>query len=221
MYELVRGPFLWASSILCVCGIAWQILRLVRLTKKKRDATVHTITIEKTQLKEKITKDLKSLPGKIRFSVWGALPFLSVLSLIFHLTIIATPLFQTGHGILLYESLGIDIPVLSEAATDVMTVVFLASALVLLFRRIVSARVRSVSTFYDYLLFAVTAAPFVTGFLAYHQLVNYETIIIIHMLAGEIMLVFIGTTKLGHMVFFFFARFFVRGEYSLGGTRSW
>jgi hypothetical protein len=45
---------------------------------------------------------------------------------------------------------------------------------------------------------------------------------ILHILAGEVMLMAIPFTKLGHMLFFFFYRFFIGSEYSfVRGTRSW
>jgi len=83
-------------------------------------------------------------------------------------------------------------------------------------RRIVIPRVQSISTSYDYLLLFITALPFLTGFYAYHQYFDYKTVITLHIAAGEVMLIAMPFTKLGHMVFFFFVRIFVGSEHSFG-----
>jgi hypothetical protein len=82
--------------------------------------------------------------------------------------------------------------------------------------------VRIISTAYDYLVLGITVAPFLTGFFAYHLWFDYKTVITIHMLVGELMLIAIPFTKIGHMVFFFFVRILIGSEYSFGrGSREW
>jgi hypothetical protein len=70
---------------------------------------------------------------------------------------------------------------------------------------------------------ALASVPFLSGFLAYHQIFDYPTMIMIHMLSGELMLMAIPFTKLSHMIFFFFNRFYVVNEHTLGGRgkRVW
>ena len=68
----------------------------------------------------------------------------------------------------------------------------------------------------------IAALPFLTGFLAYHQWFTYKTVITLHALTGELMLIAIPFTKLSHMVFFFFVRGFVASEHSVArGDRVW
>ena len=81
---------------------------------------------------------------------------------------------------------------------------------------------RSLSGLQDYALIVITMLPFAFGVLAYHQLGDYETVITLHILSGEALLVTAPFTKLGHMVLFFFARFKIQSEYSMGtGDRTW
>jgi hypothetical protein len=58
----------------------------------------------------------------------------------------------------------------------------------------------------------IAAAPFITGFLAYHQWGPYKAILIIHILCGEIMLIAIPFTKLSHMILFFLTRAHIGSE---------
>jgi nitrate reductase gamma subunit len=45
---------------------------------------------------------------------------------------------------------------------------------------------------------------------------------IVHIVSGELMLMLIPFTKLGHMIYFFFYRLLIGSEYSFGqGKRAW
>jgi nitrate reductase gamma subunit len=136
--------------------------------------------------------------------------------------LILTPFFVLGHNILLDESWGLSLWSLSERTTDVLTVVILLCAAYFLMRRVGVARVRAITSGYDYLILLITVAPFVTGFFAYHQWFDYRIVIILHILAGEVMLAAIPFTKLGHMLFLFLYRFLIGSEHSFSqGTRTW
>jgi nitrate reductase gamma subunit len=147
---------------------------------------------------------------------------MAIMSGLFHFCLFGAPLFALGHNVLLRQSWGISFWSLPNALTDVMTMVVLAGVVFLLIRRTVVPRVRAVSSGSDYLLLLIVAAPYLTGFLAYHQMAPYRTIMTLHMLAGEAMLIAIPFTKLGHMIFFFFVRGFMESEHSVGrGDRVW
>ncbi|OHD68107.1 MAG: hypothetical protein A2W19_01800 [Spirochaetes bacterium RBG_16_49_21] len=223
MYDFIRGPMLWISFIVFMCGLVFQFYKIFSITgKKEAPSLIRKDANNKglAKLKKYLNKALSSVA--LKGTILGTQPFVALLSFIFHVCIIATPLFLLAHNILLFESWRFRLFSLSESTTDIMTVVFLACAALFLIRRIFIPTVRAVSGIYDYLLLLVAAAPFITGFLAYHQLVDYETIIIIHIISGELMLIAVGLTKLGHMIFFFFVRLHIGSEYSFrGGSRSW
>ena len=128
---------------------------------------------------------------------------------LFHFCLLLVPLFLGAHNILWEESWGWSLPSLPDGLADALTVVFMASAAVLFLRRLVRAEVRLLSGVGDYCLLLVTAAPFVTGFLAYRQIGPYEVMLLLHVLCGELMLVVIPFSKLGHMILFFFTRAFI------------
>jgi nitrate reductase gamma subunit len=105
---------------------------------------------------------------------------------------------------------------------DVMSVILIVAIIYLVIRRIVRSEVRILTGAWDYILLVVTALPFLTGFLAYHQLGPYEPLMIAHVLTAEFLLVLIPFTKLGHMVLFFFTRAFIGFEMGgRRGARSW
>ena len=137
---------------------------------------------------------------------------LTAFSFTFHICLLATPIFLLAHNILWDERWGFSWWSLSEAATDYMTVIFLFAAIGLVIRRVIQPEVRIITTAYDFLLMLIAAAPFITGFLEYHQWGPYKAILIIHILCGEIMLIAIPLTKLSHMILFFLTRAHIGSE---------
>ena len=99
-----------------------------------------------------------------------------------------------------------------------MTLVVVGSCIFFLVRRLVLPEVQYVTSASDYVILAIVAAPFITGFIAYHQWVNYQFFMILHIISGEIMLVAIPFTRLSHMLFSPFTRAYMGSEF--GGVRN-
>jgi nitrate reductase gamma subunit len=98
-----------------------------------------------------------------------------------------------------------------------MSLAVIACCIYFLIRRITSPEVRYVTSASDYVILAIVAAPFITGFLAYHQWLGYQVVLILHILSGEIMLMAIPFTRLSHMLFSPFTRVYMGSEF--GGIR--
>ena len=223
MYDFVRGPLMWLSSIIFISGIIYRTVQLFLLTRKKETVLVTTKKIKKSLPKDYSSEEKKfELLLRFQNSLLGKNPVMAIVSFIFHTCLFIAPIFAAGHALSLYESWGFSFISLPDNFIDLLTIIFLACILFFLIRRIVIPRVKSISTPYDYLLLFITAAPFITGFYAYHQYFDYKTVITLHILAGELMLIVMPFTKLGHMVFFFFIRILIGNEYSFGkGKRVW
>lgn len=223
MYDLVRGPLMWVAAIIFIGGIIYRATQLFFLTRKK-ERDFYTSHVAKERDSSSYSSEERKINLLISFqnSIIGKNPVMAIVSFVFHFCLFVAPIFAIGHSLLLYESWGFSFFSLPDALIDILTMVFLVCALFFLIRRLFIPRVRSITTPYDYLLLFVTAAPFLTGFFAYHQWFDYKTVLTLHILAGEVMLIAIPFTKLGHMVFFFFVRILVGSEYSFWrGNRTW
>jgi hypothetical protein len=126
-----------------------------------------------------------------------------------------------AHGVLWYESWEISWWSLPETVADYMTLITIGCCIFLALRRLVLPYVRVVTTAADYVLLGVTLAPFVTGYLAYHQYFDYHTVLLLHMFFGELMLVVIPFTKLSHFLMFFFSRAVTGMEFGRRNAPSW
>ena len=223
MYEFIRGPMIGISFLIFIIGLLYQVLRFFTLTRKKELVFIslpfNPDQPPKKKLSQRVVDWLVSLKKK---TIWGTHPVMTVITSVFHVTLFITPLFLLGHNILLDEAWGISLWSFCESLSDGLTSIPLVCGAIFLFRRIFVGKVRAISTVYDYAILLITMAPFLTATFAYHQWLDYQTVIFLHILAGEVMFVTMPFTKLGHMLFFFFYRFFIGSEYSFSrGTRAW
>lgn len=152
-------------------------------------------------------------------SLLGQHPSTTLVSVVFHLVLFTVPLFLKGHNLLMDSALGFSLPMISDTIADKLTLICLACCLYFLLRRLLVRRVRAITSFYDYLILLLAIIPFLTGFALYHKLLSYETVLNLHIISGQLMLVGIPFTRLSHMVVFFVLRFpFTRPVFSKAGA---
>jgi nitrate reductase gamma subunit len=137
-------------------------------------------------------------------------PFVTTAYFSMHVTLFAMPVFISSHIFFWRQPTSAGLWAISDRIADVMTVIFIASILFIAVRRAVAPEVRIITTVGDYLLLALISAMFITGYMAYHRwialAINYKDILILHILLGELLMILIPFTKLGHMILFFFTR---------------
>jgi len=241
VYQFVGGPLVWFSFIVFIAGTIHQIHKFFTLESKKRIIPQYQPPgfkkqppigwFSKSAIKTRFAKisEWFSPENRVRniamfraTNVFGTHPVMSWTTLIFHVCLVITPLFVLAHNLLLDEALGISFFSWSEILTDCMTIILLVCGAYFLYRRLFVRRVRAITTLYDFVMLFIAVAPFLTGFMAYHQIYDYQIMVILHILAGELMLIAIPYTKFAHMIYFFLQRFFVASEYSFGkGNRAW
>ena len=219
MVDFIRGQLISIALILFVLGLIFQFIQFFMLTKKKEwGYPPLEIKSEKKSAGQWISSCFASLNG----TLWKTDSLVTIVTSVFHVFLIGVPIFLLGHNLLLDQSWGLRLWSLPESMTDVFTLVVLICLAFFLARRLFLARVRAITTLYDYVILLIAVAPFLTGYFAYHQWFHYDTVMTIHILAGEVMLITIPFTKLGHMLFFFLYRFFIGNEYSFAkGARAW
>lgn len=223
MYDLVRGPLVWVSIIVFIVGTVVQVIRFYSLSKNLGTPNLQV----RVRPSKKKRVPIQSFDGafhdwlsRVKLTILGISPVTIIISSVFHVCLFVTPIFLLGHNELLDLSWGFSLFSFSESITDFLTQVLLLCAAFFLLRRIFQARLRAISSPYDFIVLFLAVMPFLTGFLAYHHIFDYRTVMILHMLFGELMLMAIPFTKLTHMIFFFLNRFIIVNEHTIGkGTR--
>lgn len=204
LYIFLTGPILWLSFGIFFAGLAYRVVQYIRGLDWQADRVAYQAW------------PMLGIKGALRsilhwlipfYSVgWRAKPIFTIIFFIFHIGLVGVPLFLVGHAIILKERWGVTWPTMSMGMADLLTIGVMAAAVFIIIRRIALPEVRIVTTLYDYFLILVSAAPFVTGFLAVHQAASYDLWLIAHVLCGELLLVLIPATKLWHVVGFFLSR---------------
>jgi nitrate reductase gamma subunit len=215
LYEIVRGPFAWVALLVFFVGSLYRVVAM--LIEARKDKVVYPYMSLKYGLRSLMHWLIPFGSRNMRMR-----PVMTVVTFVFHISLLAAPIFLLAHIVLVYESWKVQWWSLPESVTDVMTVLVVLGCLFFLVRRIVAPEVQNVTFLSDYVLLALVALPFLTGFLAYHQWGPYRPMLIAHILAGEVLLVAIPFTRLSHMFFFFFTRAYMGSEFgNVRKARDW
>lgn len=207
VYNFIRGPFVWVSFLIFIGGSIYKVLSMLSLAKRDR------VVFPYISLKYSLRSIMHWI---IPFAStnWRKRPGMTITTFLFHICLLFTPIFLIAHNALLKESWNFRLWTIPETIADVMTMVVIVCSIIFLIRKLVAPEVRFVTFASDYALLALATAPFITGFLAYHQLlVNYELMAALHILAGELMLIAIPFTRLSHMLYFWFTRAYTGSEF--------
>jgi nitrate reductase gamma subunit len=144
-------------------------------------------------------------------------PAMTVTAFIFHICLFVVPILLSAHVILFKESWDISWWWLPDAVSEFMTWMVIGCCLFFMGRRVMLPQVRYLTSVSDFLVLAAVAVPFISGLWAYHQWIAWQSVMLIHMASGEILLMLIPFTKLSHMLFFPFTRGYIGSEF--GGVR--
>jgi nitrate reductase gamma subunit len=212
IYDFLTGPALWFTFIFCIGGMLVRIAFLFRLSLKK-DRVVYNHFSFGWGLRSIFQWLIPWASASMRQQ-----PVFAIVAFLFHLSLLAVPLFFSAHILLWDEAFGISLWSLPDVLADGLALILIAAAVFLFIRRRVKPEVRILTSPWDYFLLVMTTMPFLTGFLAYHQWGPYEVMLILHIVSSQILLILIPITKLGHMILFFFTRAFIGFE--MGGRRG-
>ncbi len=216
IYVLVSGPLLWISVILFFGGSIYKITRMMVGVYKKERFIISFLSLK------------YSLRSIFHWAIpFGAVvmrnhPIMTIVTFAFHICLLAVPLFLFSHVVLFDESWNINWWTLPGYLAHIMTIIVIVSCVFFLFRRLRTPEVRFVTSFSDYLILAMVAAPFITGFWVVQQWPASQWMLISHMLSGEIMLAAIPFTRLSHMLFLVFTRVYIASEFGdVRKARDW
>jgi nitrate reductase gamma subunit len=131
--------------------------------------------------------------------------FVTLISFLFHIAIIVTPIFLAAHVSLWLRGTGIGWITLPQVYADYLTLVAIATSVALFVTRVSSNLARTLSRPQDYLILLLILFPFVSGYLAMHPGINpfnYNATMFVHVMSGNLILVLIPFSKVSHVVLF-------------------
>ncbi len=209
LYNFLKGPMVWVAFIVFISGSAYRIISLMLLAKK--DRVVYPYLSLKYAFRSFMHWLTPFGSRNMRLHPW-----MTFVAFIFHIGVIFVPVFLYPHIVLWHKAWGIRWWSLPDKIADILTVIIILCCIFFILRRIVASEVRFVTYASDYLIIAIVMAPFLTGFLAFHRIFEpYRLILILHIFLGELMLMSIPFTRLGHMFSFWLTRALTGSEFGV------
>lgn len=198
----VRGPGFQIATIILVAGVVIRILEILLLGRKTNLAEAKGSEMS-SGLRTVFTR---SIPDA---STFKRSTFTIVSGYIFHIGLFVTIFLFAPHILLIKDIIGFGWPSIPTAFVDAVAVVSIIALLAVLANRL-NDRVRKyLTTPEDLLVWFVTIAPLVTGYIAFHRIgMTGPTLLGIHILSVELLMVVFPFTSLMHTFTLFMARWY-------------
>jgi nitrate reductase gamma subunit len=198
----VRGPGFQIATIIFVGGIIIRLLETLLLGRPANLAEARGSAMA-CGLKTVFTR---SVPDAGKFKMAS---FTIVSGYIFHIGLLVTLFFFAPHILLFKDITGFSWPALPTPIVDALTVVSIIALLAVLVHRLTSKVLRRLTNFEDWLVWFVTIAPLVSGYIAFHRIgMTAPTLLAIHILSVELLMIVFPFTKLMHAFTLFIARYY-------------
>ena len=198
----VRSTGLNIAVSVFVLGVLWRLFETYTLGRKPDLAAPRRVT-GASGLHTMFRRSVPP-PGMFKRSAVSY-----VAGYVFHIGLAIVVLLFAQHIKLIHELTGLSWPGLPSQFVDAAAVVTLAAMLLVLVERINKPVKRFLSTFQDYAAWLLTFLPVLTGYLAAkHLLLPYTTMLALHILCAELLLVFLPFTKLIHVFTLWGSRWF-------------
>lgn len=198
----VRGPGLQIATVILVGGVVIRLLEILMLGRKPNLAEAKGSEMS-SGLNTIVSR---SFPTPETFKRSG---FTVVTGFIFHIGLFVTILLFAPHILLIKDVIGFSWPALPTPIVDATAIITIISLFVVLANRYNNRVLKFLTTKEDLLVWFVTIAPLVTGYLAFHRIgMSGPMLLGLHILSVEILMVVLPFTKLTHTFTIFMARWY-------------
>ncbi|MEF8792442.1 hypothetical protein [Thiohalorhabdus sp.] len=216
LLEFTRGPALEASLIILVAGVIWRLVGLLLLPYKRDHSEPRG---NRTALGGALQTILRRFWPYRAFQ--NRVLFSHVMGYAFHIGLAIVVFGYRPHILFIRDLTGISWPGLPYWVVYLAGAVTLAALVALLIRRLSHGVLRLLSTPDDYLSWLVTILPVITGFMAVQHLgARYETLLAVHLLSVELLLIWLPFGKLMHTFTFLFSRGFTGARAAHKGAKT-
>jgi len=197
-----RGPGLQIATVIFVAGIIIRIFEILLLGRKTNLAEANGSEMA-GGMRTVVTRTVPD-PATFRRS-----SFTIVAGYVFHIGLFVTFFLFTPHILLIRNVVGLSWPALPTALVDAFAVISIIALLAVLAHRLSNKVLRYLTNFEDLLVWFVTIAPLVSGYMAFHRIgFTAPTLLAIHILSVELLMVIFPFTKLMHALTLFIARWY-------------
>ena len=197
-----RGPGLQIATVIFVAGVVIRIFEILMLGRKANLAEAKGPEMS-SGLR---TVFSRTIPDRTTFKRSSVT---IVSGYIFHIGLFVVCFLSAPHILFLKDIIGFGWPSLPTAVIDAFAVVTIIALLATLVNRLTNKVMRYLTNFEDLLTWFLVFLPVVTGYIAFHRMgMTAPTLLAVHILSVELLLVVFPFTKLMHAFTLFIARWY-------------
>jgi nitrate reductase gamma subunit len=203
LLAFARGPALQAAVLIMIAGICWRLAGIFLLRHRKRFA------LSRASLGGRIGGGLTTIVTRFvpRRTFWPGIAIGVVLSAVFHIGLLIVVLGGAPHIQVIHQLTGLSWPNLPKGVIVVVSGLTLASMIGLLIRRVFHPVTRLLSTADDYLSWLLVFLPVLSGVLLSGETIGgYPTLLALHVMSVELLMIWLPFGKLMHMILVFASR---------------
>ena len=204
--EFARGSFFQVALIVFVGGMAYRLMRVLFLGWSR-----DKVPSKGSKLKGVLTTYLKGI------LIWPFIPWVKntfskkpvmyFAGGLFHLGLFAIIFFGTPHMLVWKSLVGLSWATIPMPIIDWLAAVTIIAMVALLVNRFVDPVLKLLTGFAEVLNWLLVFLPMITGYMMSHHLFSpYEMLFSWHMLAVDVMLIWIPFSRISHFMFYFFSR---------------
>jgi nitrate reductase gamma subunit len=203
LLDFSRGIGLQVSVLIMIIGLFWRSAGILLLRRRPQYALSRTSLIGRVAGGAAMIFT-RSFPRRTFFPRIGVSVALST---IFHLGFLAIIFMGAPHILIIHQLTGLSWPNLPKGLVVIISGLTAAAMIAMLVRRIAHPVTRLLSTIDDYLTWLVVFLPVLTGIvLSGETVAEYETLLALHILSVELMMIWLPFGKLMHGMLVFASR---------------
>ncbi|MCL4562119.1 MAG: hypothetical protein M1281_16100 [Chloroflexi bacterium] len=204
--DFARGPFFEVALLVFIGGLAYRLMRILLLGWH-----FDRIKPAGSKLGGALISYLRGI------LIWPFIPWVRntfsknpviyIAGGLFHLGLFAVIFLDAAHILAWQSLLGFGWPSLVTPIVDWLAAIAIVAMILLFINRLVNPVLKLISGPAEWLNLLFVFIPMLSGYImAHHLFFAYEVNFSIHMLAVDILLIWIPLSRISHFMFYFFAR---------------
>ncbi|MDD5391555.1 MAG: hypothetical protein PHE17_00915 [Thiothrix sp.] len=210
----VKGPAFSAAMVIFIAGMVLRFFEILSLGKKVNYAVPKSDPVQGglREILRRFGTDKATFQRSLLTVIGGY---------VFHIGLFVVVFLLAAHIALLKSIIGFGWPNLPTPVVDAFAVITMLTLIAVLAHRLQHPVKRFLSTPSDYVVWASTFVPVLTGYMAYHHLLLAPSLMLgLHILSVEFLLVIFPFTKLTHAFTLFLARWYNGVSMGIRGVKS-
>lgn len=214
LLDFARGPALHWALFIFVAGITWRLIGTLFLLRKRDLSKPKGKALGAAAVRTIVNRSIVPKPFRRQTLLQV------VLGYVFHIGLFMVIFLFIPHIEFFRGWLGLSWPGLPNDIIMIIATLTTVALIGMLIKRLNSPVQQAISGLDDYLSWAVTALPLITGLLAYAHLgPRYETMLALHLLSVEALLIWFPFGKLMHAILVFPSRGEIGATYARKGVK--